>query len=226
MKTLFSRFSLPVWIAVLAGLGCTPTFSQSVSFGVKGGARLTGDLVSSGETVSESKRYTLGPMVEFKLPFRLGLEIDALYKRVGTREFNTDILGDQFRTRDRSNSWEFPIQAKYRLPGKRARPYVGSGYALRAISGSGTADSICCFGSSSVPASVTRTVTTYSTNYDVSQGAVVSGGLELKAGPLKVSPELRYTRWNNHALSTSGSRGFFAESAQNQAEVLVGISWH
>jgi hypothetical protein len=211
----------------LALLGCTAVFSQSVSLGVKGGARLTGDLLSSGETISESKRYTLGPTVEFRLPFRLGLEIDALYKRVGTREFNTDILGDQFRSRDRSNSWEFPILVKYRIPGKIARPYVSGGYAIRAISGSGTAEGICCFSASpSAPSTVARTVTTYSTNYDVSHGVVVGGGVELKAGPLRVSPEIRYTRWNNSALSTSGSHGFFAESAQNQAEILLGISWH
>jgi hypothetical protein len=209
-------------------LGCTAAFSQSVSLGVKGGARLTGDLLSSGERISESKRYTLGPTVEFRLPFRLGLEIDGLYKRVGTREFNTDILGDQFRSRDRSNSWEFPILVKYRIIlGKIARPYVSGGYAIRAISGSGTAENICCFSPSpSVPSTVARTVTTYSTNYDVSHGVVVGGGVELKAGPLSVSPEVRYTRWNNSALSTSGSHGFFAESPQNQAEVLLGISWH
>jgi hypothetical protein len=213
-------------------LGCSAAFSQSISFGVKGGERLTGDLLSSGETVSESRPYTLGPMVEFRLPFQLGLEIDGLYKRVGTSEFLTDFLGDQYRARDRSNSWEFPILLKYRLPGFRpgkiARPYVSGGYAPRVISGSGTVENICCFTPVPSPTAppVTRTVTPYSTNYDASQGVVVGGGLELKAGPLRVSPELRYTRWNNNALSTLNIHGSFAQSAQNQAEVLVGITWH
>jgi hypothetical protein len=187
---------------LLAWLGCTSAFSQSVTFGVKAGARLSGDLSSSGETISESKRYTLGPTVEFKLPLGLGLEVNALYKRVGTREFNTDILGDQFRSRDRSNSWEFPILVKYRLHGKAFRPYISGGYAIRAITGSGTVEGICCFSASpSAPTAVTRTVTAYSTQYNVSHGAVVGGGLELKGGPFRISPELRYTRWNNSALS-------------------------
>lgn len=69
-------------------------------------------------------------------------------------------------------------------------------------------------------------MSTYSTDYRNSSGLVVGGGLEIKAGVLKVSPEFRYTRWLNRAFSAYFSHGFFAESAQNQAEILVGITWH
>ena len=229
MKRCFPRLRVvnrPKFV-LLALLGCSTAFSQVVTFGVKGGARLTDDLQSSpgvvSATVSESKRYTLGPMVEFKLPFHLGLEVDALYKRVGTSEFEPGPQGYQERARDRSNSWEFPILAKYRFPGKRAKPYASGGYAIRAISGSGVAEiSYCCGFSSSATQTV---VDPYPTSYKVSQGVVAGGGLEIKAGPLRVSPEFRYTRWNNSALSVS-PLGFNAESARDQAEILVGISWH
>lgn len=165
-------------------------------------------------------------MVEFKLPFRLGVEIDALYRRVGTRESTTDIVGDQFRSRDRSNSWEFPILLKYRFPGRIRGLYASGGYAPRRIAGSGVLESICCFNPYGPSTNVTLTVRNYSTEYDTSHGLVVGGGVEIRAGFLKVSPEFRYTRWNNKAFSTFGSRGFFAESAQNQAEILLGIAWH
>lgn len=163
--------------------------------------------------------------MEFKLPYRLGVEIDALYKRVGTREFSVDILGGQFRSRDRSNSWEFPILVKYCFLRKLPGPYVSGGYAFRHIAGSGTSESICCFNPYG-PSDPKLTVSTYSTDYRNSSGLVVGGGVEIKAGVLKVSPEFRYTRWLNKAFSAYGSHGFFAESAQNQTEILVGITWH
>jgi hypothetical protein len=130
---------------LLASLFAATAFAQSVSISVKVGARLADDLQSSGESVSESKRYTVGPTVEFKLPYRLGVGIDALYKRVSTREFSVDILGDQLRSRDRSDSWEFPILVEHRFLRKLPGPYVSGGYSFRHIAGSGTLESICCF---------------------------------------------------------------------------------
>src|SRR5438128_1550620 len=51
--------------------------AQSVSFGVIGGGQPV-DSVSS-PAVDKSERYTIGPMVDFGLPFGMGFEVDALY---------------------------------------------------------------------------------------------------------------------------------------------------
>ena len=55
-----------------------PSFSQSIAIGVKGGIRATNDVEGSG--TSESKRYLVGPAVEVILPFRIAVEVDALYR--------------------------------------------------------------------------------------------------------------------------------------------------
>jgi opacity protein-like surface antigen len=200
---------------LIVGLFTAPVFSQRFSIGVKAGARLTDDLQTSGQRVSESKRYTVGPAVQLKLLTRLSLEFSALYKRVGTSSYYA-MFGEQYRSRDRSNSWEFPILARYNLLRRFPTPYVSGGYAFRTISGSGTYETIGAF-------HPTPSVSNYSTHYRNSSGLVVGGGVEFNAWFLKISPEFRYTRWFNRAFSTSGSHGTYSESAQNQMEALVGF---
>jgi len=211
--------------ALLFGLFISATAcAQNLSIGIKGGARLTDDLQSSGWTVSESKRYTVGPAVEVNLWRGLGVEFDALYKRVGKSEVGGDFFGDMWWSRDRSNSWEFPILAKYRFLRRSVSPYVSSGYAFRLIGGSGATNSYCCVNPYD-PTAAKFTLRSYSTDYKNSSGLVVSGGMEFQTWHLKLSPEFRYTRWSNRALDAYGSHGYYAESAQNQAEILVGIWW-
>jgi len=53
-------------------------------------------------------------------------------------------------------------------------------------------------------------------------GFVVGGGLAFQAGPLKFSPEVRYTRWADpNFRSTNGA----FQSNLNQADFLLGIAW-
>jgi len=53
-------------------------------------------------------------------------------------------------------------------------------------------------------------------------GFVVGGGLAFQSGPLKFSPEVRYTRWADpNFRSTNGT----FQSNLNQADFLLGIVW-
>src|ERR1700730_13294829 len=131
MTTLF-------WLLVCAGA----LEAQPVSLGVKGGVRLTGDL-DSYWAVSESKRYVVGPMVTVALPLKFRLEFDALYRRVGFRSGNSDIIGGSYAARDRGNSWEFPIVVRHTL---WRGVYAGIGYTPRVINGSKHFDSISATG--------------------------------------------------------------------------------
>ncbi len=54
-------------------------------------------------------------------------------------------------------------------------------------------------------------------------GFVAGGGLALRLGGLKISPEIRYTRWGVDNFS-EGVRNVL-ESNKNQAEVLVGFTF-
>ena len=117
----------------LLALSSSLCSGQSLSIGVKGGVRANDDI--TGDATSESKRYTVGPMVELGLPLRLSIEVDALYRREGYRTSFGNFAGG-FDDRERSNSWEFPMVLKYRLAFPVVSPYVEAGYAPRVISGS------------------------------------------------------------------------------------------
>jgi hypothetical protein len=51
-------------------------------------------------------------------------------------------------------------------------------------------------------------------------GFTVGGGVEFKAFRLRISPELRYTRWGGDSNVLG-----FAKSDQNQAQLLVGLTF-
>jgi hypothetical protein len=243
-------------LLLLVGVTGCLCFAQSVSIGAVGGNRLTDDIRSAqinesipdqfsaaGGTTSESKRYVVGPAVELGLPFSLALEFDALYRREGYRtRFDVSIspllnrigpFGGIRFDRERANSWEFPLLLKYKMRLPVIKPYVEAGYAHRIINGSiddflliapppGFGPGRSFSGSSN-------------TNWRGSHGAIVGLGVQLAFGRLIVSPEARYTRWNNAAIRESGFGqalggvpesglpGF--ESARNQVDLQIGFRW-
>ena len=206
-----------------------PAQAQPFAVGVKAGVRTTGDISGFSLQSAESQRYTLGPMVELRLPLHLGIEFDALYRRLGyTSTFGSCCASSI--TRERSNSWEFPIIAKYRFPGRRIlHPYVGVGYAPRTVHGSAvTSGSYLSGVTSNPPASI---YTYYfnqraDTHYPVTHGLVVSGGLDLGPSHFRISPELRYVHWNQPFLTAVGGDGsYFLRSSQDELFVLFGLSW-
>jgi hypothetical protein len=161
-------------------------------------------------------------MVDFRLPFRLGIELDALYQPVGYTAQNFDF---NFTTsRERSNSWEFPIVGKYRLPGfPRLGPYVGVGYAPRIVYGS-RVDGLIAYDLQGHIIAVSSTK--LDTNYDTTHGLVIEGGFNIPVSRFHISPEIRYTRWNTPFLNNQGAHGFFYASQQDQVEILFGLTWH
>jgi len=192
--------------------------AQSVSFGVIGGGRPT-DTVSSPAT-DESKRYTIGPMVDIGLPFGMGFEVDALYNRQGFTASNSSALAST-TYRQRTNAWDFPLLVKHTLPFPIAKPFLEVGYTPRHIGGS--LDT-----SGSTLTSITGQRTFFSNHQDVSftgHGLVLGGGLRIGAGPLHVSPQVRYTRWNSSPYGFSFSDGPSFSATQNQIDLLIGVGW-
>jgi len=217
MRLFFSGISF----LVLASL--SPAIAQSVSVGIKAGARLGDEFSDTSVTLhDESKRYTFGPMVDLKLPLRLSLELDALYQPVGYNVHNFDFTF--VTSRERSNSWQFPIVAKYRLPGVlRIAPYVGVGYAPRLVYGSRVDGQI----NYDLQGHITAVSSTkLDTTYDTTHGLVIEGGVTIPVSHFHISPEIRYTRWNSPFLDHQGSHGFGYFSQQDQVELLFGLTWH
>lgn len=117
-----------------------------------------------------SKRYVVGPQVDIGLPFGLGIEVDALYRREGYQGGPVLYNGD---FTEHANSWEFPLLLKYRLPVPLLRPFLEVGYAPRVISGR-------------VHYYTSNTVS--GTDYPASQGVVVGGGVQFGVGRLPWRP--------------------------------------
>lgn len=202
---------------------CCLCFGQSISVGVKGGVRATGDIGSNNlSAISESKRYIVGPMLEVGLPFGIGVEADALYRRNGYRTDRANFAGG-FSGRERANSWEFPLLLKYKLPIPLVKPYVAGGVAARTMSG--------FIDSTGYAIDFLTGKRTFSSSGHAdaklsnSVGFVAGGGVQFGLGKLRISPEVRYTYWNNTPVNEQGSQGYGFQSSQNQVDVLVGVTW-
>ncbi|MCW5977272.1 MAG: outer membrane beta-barrel protein [Bryobacteraceae bacterium] len=105
-------------------------FGQGISVGIKGGVPLTDIIEGQGlggsiPLVTQTRRYTAGPAFELRLPFRLGIEVNALYKRFEVES------GGQTAT---GSSWEFPVLGKYRFTSGLVRPYLEAGITFNRLS--------------------------------------------------------------------------------------------
>jgi hypothetical protein len=71
-----------------------PALPQRFSVGLRGGVPFTDYFAGGGNFSSKTNRYTIGPALELQLPFRLGVEFDAFYKRLHyLREDHSKPLG-------------------------------------------------------------------------------------------------------------------------------------
>ena len=60
---------------------------------------------------------------------------------------------------------------------------------------------------------------------DVATGFVAGVGLDLRLLILRITPEIRYTRWGSNTFSSIFPPGGSLNSNQNQGEFLVGFSF-
>ena len=206
-------------LAAVLLLGCEAN-GQRFSFGVKGGTPLS-DTSRSAEIDDRfsgyglwslsTRRYTVGGTFEVRVPFGLYVEVDALYKRTDTTQsaFFSPFFGSI--TRLAANSWEFPMLLKHRW-NRRFRPFAALGGTFRRIEGFDTSVERFAYGLNP-PYSVYR----YRIDQPLTQGGIASGVgmLLLSIGPLKITPELRYTRWTSIDFLPT----------RNQVEVLMGLGF-
>ncbi len=95
-----------------------------------------------------------------------------------------------------SGSVEFPLLVKYKFPGTLARMYVDGGFVFRRIG--------------DIPLLQDAN----------SKGFVFGAGFRYSLKLIKISPELRYTRWDNEPFQLPSLK-----SARNQTEFLIGITF-
>jgi opacity protein-like surface antigen len=194
--------------------------AQPFGVGIKGGVPMTDFLnAARSQTFSFSantNRYVIGPAAELRLPFGLGIELDALYRHYSYT--GGGLAGVALNIVTTGGAWEFPLLAKYRFKAPIARPFVEAGVAWDKLSGltqdvTRTVGSVINRSSTSTPAELHK---------DVTRGFVIGGGLDVKLLLIHVSPEIRYTHWGSqHFIDPNG----LLHSNQNQGEFLVGITF-
>jgi hypothetical protein len=173
--------------------------SSPIGIGVKGGVPLNDAFVVRASNpvnyIADTHRYTAGPYVELRLPAGFGIELDALYQ---TYEYRQVVPAP---TLDRkSHDWQFPLLVKYRfLPGP-IKPYLEAGASFSHLS--------------------VRDVREL--NDRNTWGLVVGGGLDIKAGPVHFTPEIRYTGWTSRHFESPGT---LLQSNRNIAAVMLGIGF-
>ena len=179
--------------------------AQPFSAGIKAGIPLT-DFLSATENgqfnvTSTTQRYIIGGEAELHLPLGLGIEFDALYRRLSYS--GSGILVNSLATASGSGgNWEFPLLLKYRFHFPVVRPFVDGGVAWDTLTGLKSA------------------IATF--NKNTTAGFVLGGGADIHAIVLHISPELRFTRWNSAQISDSAG---LLHSNLNQAEFLVGFTF-
>lgn len=183
--------------------------AQLIGLGVKGGVPLSDALETSRQGnlryLANTERWTVGPAVELRLPLRLSVEFNALYRRF---DYELATNADP-ASQTRAASWQFPVLAKYRLlPGPLA-PYISAGPSFLRITDISNIGQV--LRSSNPPELEDRS----------NVGAAIAGGVQLRVGRLRITPEIRYTRW---------ARENFRDNLfdllrfnRNQADFLIGF---
>lgn len=220
-------------VLLLSLAGAAFAFAQPVTFGVRVGEPLT-DFVSTvrngpvegilgqfSNFYSNTRPYILGSTVEVKLPAGLGIELDALYRRLnfsGT-EITTNGLASATTaiSSTSANAWEFPLLLKYKFKVPLVKPYVDAGFAWDTLAGL----------KQSIRQTVGAITNTYTTSTPAgskkgASGFVLGAGVDIHAVVLHLSPEIRYTHWGSaHFEDPAG----LVKSNQSQAEFLLGITF-
>ncbi len=193
-------------------------FAQNFYAGVKGGVLLS----SARETLTGSsragvsdtsmllRRYSVGPSFELGLPKKLRLETGLLYRRFDATD-TVQFAGVHIQTTfSRDNRWEVPLVIRREMRGGAARPFVGAGGVWSRFSRDARTEILSTLGGSP------QFTTGEWHDSDDLFGWVGSAGVRFRLPfGLKLTPELRYTRWTAKRWLPS----------QNQVDFLLGIGF-
>lgn len=194
--------------------------AQIVSFGVRGGVPVTNAMPGryfSTLSYVDTGRWTIGPTIEFHLPFHLSIEVDALFRGYRSGNASTLRLGAElpsilYSFQQDVKAWDFPLLLKYRFPGRAIRPFVNAGASWTHESVDAVWSHTClgpgsCYPQEGIGPFTGGQFVTSRTR----EGFVGGAGVEFKVQHFKLAPELRYTR--------------LADPRTNQFAVLFGVTF-
>lgn len=158
--------------------------------------------VTGPTALGDTERWLIGPYVEFRFPLGVRLDVEAIYRRLGLEY--TPLGPNVTAVSSTADNWQFPVLLKWAfLPGP-VKPFVEGGLSFRHISGLDELRDAIQIENNSV-------------------GGTFGGGVEFKLGPVRVSPEFRYTRWGKEAFHDT--LGTVVRSNLNQGDFVVGFGF-
>lgn len=193
---------------LLLAAASSSAFAQHISVGMKAGVPLTGVVEARSVELpfqAQTKRYTIGPVVDLGLPLGFSVEFGAMYKRFDQKSMAVTITG--FITMDETgfpieqradlsavgHSWEFPVAVQYHFSKASIRPYVEGGISFHHL-GSVYNFENASF-SSPAPRPLPRTIAPVPSSLE-RVGGLFGIGVDLKLHRIHVTPGLRYTHYN------------------------------
>ncbi|HWR53020.1 MAG TPA: hypothetical protein VN428_18055 [Bryobacteraceae bacterium] len=194
------------WLLLFAAAGNIFAASPLI-VGARGGLSLNNGLDTLTNRLGFSpgnREYAIGPTFGVRLPYGLSVEGDALWHRqtVGVGDFGG------FSANAHVDSWQVPVMLKFTAGDGSIAPVFGAGASYRRMN------------ESDLGSYLFNGFSGASTN---SVGFVAGGGVRFRAGPVNITPELRYTRWNR-----SGMLGNVIDTvigSNNQTELMVGFTF-
>jgi hypothetical protein len=186
--------------------------AQKISIGIIGGGSLTDssqnlfvpvspdvppgfyDPYLGTHFLSASKDYLVGGMIEFRFNPNWSVEADGMFRELhlaSAAVFNDGTVGTISPAP--VVTWEFPVLAKYRMQRWKVNPFIEAGPSFRTDGNLNQSDP---------------------SHFGVTGGL----GVEMNLHGVKISPAVRYTRWEQDSYRASAS------TAPNQVELLVGFS--
>jgi hypothetical protein len=206
--------------ACLLLAAASSAFAQHISVGIKAGVPLAGLLrteyrtgLCCQEVATQTKRYTIGPVVDIGLQPGFGVEFGALYKRfdqqsyaVTTTGFTTD--GDtSYPVQETAgisavgHSWEFPVAVQYHFFKSVIRPYVEGGASFNRLSN--------VYSFQNVSINFRQLPSTFAPRRGSFNrvGPLFGMGVDVKLHRIHVTPGLRYTHYNRLSSLTDCHAG-------------------
>ncbi len=192
-------------------------FPQFLSFGFKAGVPFT-DAFKTAQTgslryVSDTHRYTFGLTGEVNLPIAgLGVELDALYRRLDFSANGATPEGTFTRRTVTSNAWDFPLLLKWRFGVKPLQAFVTIGPTFRGLSNLSQAGNFFTGSPSGNPPELQN-----------SFNVAFTAGVGVRLGnKIALSPEVRYTRWGWDNFRDPLS---LLHTNRDQVDLLVGLTF-
>ena len=200
-------------ILLLLSLASWSLSAQPVSIGVKIGSSFTDVFETAPGNVllpfyiPNSHRFLVGATFQANFPARFSLEVDGIYRRVGFQQAHVGFFVSLIDSTTTANSWEIPVLGKYALLPGPIRPFVDAGANFRSITGSKK---------SGVP-------TVLELTRDLTAGFTFGGGVEIKMGRIRVTPELRYTHWGSENFRDPVNS--LLHTNLNQGDFIMGLTF-